>query len=980
MASFSTNFKKDKIGDLDSSEIDWDLFFHNTSDYISVHDKNFQIIRINKALANLLGKEPEEVIGKFCYEVFHGTSKPWPNCPHIRSIESKKDVSEEIDDPNIGIPLLVTTSPIFNKSGKLLGTVHISKNRTQQKQTEEALRKSANELERRVSERTVLLETEIADRKLAERELFFLNEINEIMLSGATESEIFQAITEGIRAYFEYDIADVFTMMEGGESLIWNTISVDGKIRKGLEKLTGMKGENLEIPIVPGSSFHEVVTKKKPVLLRDMKKMFEEFSNKKSFKKLAPVAARLSGFDTVIRVPLIVEGKVLGVIGIADKHPLKKRDVEIIERLSHQLAILISKVRTGEALKSSEERMKILFESAPDAVYLNDLKGNFVDGNIAAEELTGYTKEELIGKNFLKLKLLPKKQIPKAAALLAQNVLGKPTGPDELTIIRKDGTAVATEIRTFPVEIDGQTLTLGVARDITERKIAEDSLQESEESYRRIFENVNDVIIYVDKRGKILNVNEKVEDIIGHKREELLGRNILKFGIIGPKNLPKISKMFFESVRKGDVFRAGDRPINLMELELKHKNGSTVFVESSTSIIKKGGKTEGFLTIIRDITERKIAREELQKSEEKYSTLVEKGNDGIIIIQDGLLAFVNSKILEMTGLSEDDAVGKPFIDFVAPEFKEVMIDRYKKRMAGEEVESRYEIEILSKDGRSIPVEINAGVIDYEGKQADMAMIRDITERREAEEKLQETYAELEEAYEELKTLDELKSNVTSNVSHELRTPITIIKGTLEILQDENEPEKRSLLMSTALNALSRQNRVVGDLIEAAAKEKVEESLNLEPVDLNQLCTLRKKEFGPLLKKEEIKMEIQIKDDLPMVLADYNRLEHILENLISNAIKFNKKGGSITIKAVRKKDVIETCVSDTGIGITEDKQDKIFDRLYQIDSSSVREYGGTGLGLAIVKKLVEGQGGKVSVKSTKGKGSSFFFTLPIARGK
>lgn len=145
--------------------------------------------------------------------------------------------------------------------------------------------------------------------------------------------------------------------------------------------------------------------------------------------------------------------------------------------LCTNIEIALFKHKMDEELKNSEERLRILFEFAPDAYYLNDLKGNFVDGNKVAEELTGYTREELIGKSFLKLKLLPPTQIPKAAALLARNVLGKRTGPDEFVLSNKDGTKVPVEIRTFPVKIKGKTFVLGIARDITERKKAMEDLR-----------------------------------------------------------------------------------------------------------------------------------------------------------------------------------------------------------------------------------------------------------------------------------------------------------------------------------------------------------------------------------------------------------------------------------------------------------------------------------------------------------------------
>ncbi len=142
-----------------------------------------------------------------------------------------------------------------------------------------------------------------------------------------------------------------------------------------------------------------------------------------------------------------------------------------VDRLSH---IISEKEKAEEAYRQSEERFKILFDYAPDAYYINDLKGNFIDGNKAAENITGYKREEFIGKSFLKLKLLSKDQLPRAAKALAKNILGKFTGPDEFTLHKKDGTSVPVEIRTHPVKFKGKKVhVLGIARDITERKKSE---------------------------------------------------------------------------------------------------------------------------------------------------------------------------------------------------------------------------------------------------------------------------------------------------------------------------------------------------------------------------------------------------------------------------------------------------------------------------------------------------------------------------
>lgn len=174
--------------------------------------------------------------------------------------------------------------------------------------------------------------------------------------------------------------------------------------------------------------------------------------------------------------------------------------------------------------KRSEERFRIIFEAAPDAYYLNDLKGNFVDGNEVAQRVIGYQKDELIGKNFLKLNLLPKKQLSKAGAILAKNVLGLSTGPDEFTLIRKDGSEVDVEIVTHPVKIEGQSLVLGIARDISKRKRVEIALRNNEEKMRSIF-RVAPTGIGVVKDRFLQDVNPRICEMLGYSREELIGKN-----------------------------------------------------------------------------------------------------------------------------------------------------------------------------------------------------------------------------------------------------------------------------------------------------------------------------------------------------------------------------------------------------------------------------------------------------------------------
>jgi len=190
-------------------------------------------------------------------------------------------------------------------------------------------------------------------------------------------------------------------------------------------------------------------------------------------------------------------------------------------------------------------------------------------------------------------------------------------------------------------------------------------------------------------------------------------------------------------------------------------DGSPIYILTTSSPVRDSkGEIIAVVEVVKDITEYKLTEEALKESEKKYSTLVEKGNDGICIVQDKELKFVNTKMTELTGFSIDEALGKQFIDFVAPEYRELVLDRYRRRMSGESILSRYEIEILAKNGRKTPVELNISLIDYKSRAALMAIIRDITERQK---------------------VDQVKSKFINTAAHELRTPLSALKVNVDLL-------------------------------------------------------------------------------------------------------------------------------------------------------------------------------------------------------
>jgi len=234
---------------------------------------------------------------------------------------------------------------------------------------------------------------------------------------------------------------------------------------------------------------------------------------------------------------------------------------------------------------------------------------------------------------------------------------------------------------------------------------------------------------------------------------------------------------------------------------------------------------------------------------------------------------------------------------------------------------------------------------------------------------------LKRANKKLMELDKLKSDFVSMVSHELKTPLTPMKTSAEfLLQDDPDPDTRREMLELIVRNIDRQTRMVNDMLDISRIESGRMRFRKEMMDLGETIN----SAIETIKKQSEEMELNITVDIPPGLtkinADKDKLIQVFVNLLSNASKFTKKGGNVKIRAVESEKYIEVCVKDDGIGIPPDKINKIFDKFYQIDNTSVRPYSGSGLGLAITKSIMEGHGGTIRVESTPGVGSVFILTF------
>jgi PAS domain S-box-containing protein len=279
--------------------------------------------------------------------------------------------------------------------------------------------------------------------------------------------------------------------------------------------------------------------------------------------------------------------------------------------------------------------------------------------------------------------------------------------------------------------------------DYNEPGFSEKRHMRSDEKYRLLIDNIHDGI-FIIQDAKMQFANKAFAGMTGFAVEEIIGKDFREF--VAPEDLEMVADRYRRR-------QAGEDVPQEYEFSMLRKDGKTrVLVDMKVAIITYRGRVASMGTVM-DITERKRVELALQASEKKYSTIVEKGNDGIVIIQDGKLKFANQMMAKITGLALHESIGKPYTDFISPQYRKLAVEKYEGRLAGKEFSNKYEIELISKNGNNIPVEINASLIEYVSKPAVMAIIRDITQRKRMDESLKLFMVALEEAPDGVQIVD-----------------------------------------------------------------------------------------------------------------------------------------------------------------------------------------------------------------------------------
>jgi PAS domain S-box-containing protein len=391
--------------------------------------------------------------------------------------------------------------------------------------------------------------------------------------------------------------------------------------------------------------------------------------------------------------------------------------------------------RAEEALKESEEKFSKLFRSSPDAVILTELKsGKIIEVNTAFEKFSGFSRDELIGRPVLDLNMYSSEGRQRFVFMLREQGRIRDA---EFDLKNKAGKESLVLASAEMIEINGEMHTITILQDITERKQAEEALRESEAKFKAVIENSNDSILFCDVEGKILYRSPKA-GATGYSNEERVGK--LAFDIVHPDDMNAVHNAWNHAVqRKNDSTK--------VEFRTLRKDGVMIFVDATIQNLLDNPDVRALVTVMRDITERKQAEEALRESEQKYRTLVDSANEGILVAQDGMLKFVNRQAIELSGHAEAELLGKPFTNFIHPDDQQLVVDYHQKRMNNEPAPFMYSFRMLTSDRSVRWIENNSVLIDWKGKLATLNFLTDITERKQAEDALLESEERFRALYE-----------------------------------------------------------------------------------------------------------------------------------------------------------------------------------------------------------------------------------------
>jgi PAS domain S-box-containing protein len=618
--------------------------------------------------------------------------------------------------------------------------------------------------------------------------------------------------------------------------------------------------------------------------------------------------------------------------------------------------------RSEEAVRRSEEKFHMLFEATASANFI--YRDRFLLVNSAMETLTGYGKEELRELTYADLVHSDFREDMRrhCDALLRGEARSHRC---EFKIVRKDGSERWVDFMSNIITYEGLPAGLGTAFDITSRKNTEEALRKSEENLRLLVNGITDYEIFMlDPEGKILSWNLGAERSKGYRTEEVIG---------SPHSIFFTKEDIGRGVPMIELKTAAEKGRFEDEGWRVRKDGSRFWADVvTTPLLDAGGALRGFVKVIRDITERKKAEESLRESEERYRVIAETASDAIITIdEESIIIFANRSVRKIFGYAPEELVGKSLTMLMPERFRRPHIEGMKRHLqTGKRDVSWEAVEMpgLYMSGREVPLEISYGTFVKGGKHFFTGVVRDITERRQAE-KEKEYKDMLERFNQELEALvsERTMSLMALRLADRVRTPAAVIGWTGKRLFGRPDIQDRwKDGLTTIVNEAEKLEAIVRDFHSLIKQRKSAFSYE----DINDIVS----DVLNIIKREAENKGIEVVADLSGAPLRTNVQKDLFRMaifyMLRNAVESTPQGGTITIKTASADDSVVLSISDTGTAVPAEVLDKIFDPLY---STKIYRFG---MGLPLVRQIVSEHLGEIRVMSAGEKGKTFTITLPV----
>jgi PAS domain S-box-containing protein len=630
--------------------------------------------------------------------------------------------------------------------------------------------------------------------------------------------------------------------------------------------------------------------------------------------------------------------------------PIINRKNEIIGATVFSLNIT-NKIKAADALRKSEEKYRSVFENVQDVFYITKMDGTFIEISPSVKAVTGYDAMELIGSNAESIYISGNRNLLLDALKKNSKIKGFETQTSH-----KSGKIIDVTIdATLLFDSEGNPTHIeSVLRDITERKKTEEALKKSEEKYRTIFENIQDVFFQSNFDGVVIDISPSILQHTGYTREELIGTSIASYYVN-----PKERENFLETL-------SANNEVTDFVIQMKTKFEEILYISVNARLILGSDGKSYIEGALRNVNDRKKSEEALRKSEEKYRSIFENVQDVFFqtSLNDDLVTEISPSCERLSGYTREEIIGADAITFF---YKPEQRIQYLKSLHQKGEVLDYELELKTKKGELRNVSVSSKLIyDLKGNQSHIdGVIRDITQRKINEIEIASQNTRLQVQNKELEQF----AYVTS---HDLQEPLITLKCFSELIGEEYQDilnDQGKQYLNFIFQSSTRMQELVRGLLEYS---RIGRESNLSRIDCNQILSDILADLKVSIDKNNVKITI---DNLPHINGYPLGIRLLFQNLIANAIKFKKKdvNPQIAITVSEQKNDWLFSVKDNGIGVEEKNYDKIFIIFKRMHNRE--DYEGTGIGLAQCKKIVTLHGGSIWIESILGVGSNFKFTIP-----